>query len=69
MSMKEEKTALRKAIWAELAKLSPAEMAESDEALFTEIEEKVKALISEMDAGEEIGSDDDEFDLREFDEE
>ena len=42
---------------------------ESDEALFAEIEEKVKALISEMDAGEEIGSDDDEFDLREFDEE
>ena len=34
MSMKEEKAALRKAIWAELAKLSPEEMAVSDEALF-----------------------------------
>jgi 5-formyltetrahydrofolate cyclo-ligase len=32
--MKEEKAALRKAIWAELAKLSPEEMAVSDEALF-----------------------------------
>ena len=34
MSRKEEKAALRKEIWAELAKLSGAEMAESDEALF-----------------------------------
>ena len=34
MSMKEEKAALRKAIWAELAKLSPEEMAVSDEVLF-----------------------------------
>lgn len=34
MSMKEEKAVLRKAIWAELAKLSPAEMDSSDEAMF-----------------------------------
>jgi 5-formyltetrahydrofolate cyclo-ligase len=32
--MKEEKATLRKAIWAELAKLSPEEMANSDDALF-----------------------------------
>lgn len=34
MSMKEEKAVLRKAIWAELAKLSPEEMERSDTALF-----------------------------------
>ena len=34
MSMKEEKAALRKQIWAELAKLSAQEMETSDEALF-----------------------------------
>ena len=34
MSMKEEKAALRKQIWAELAELSPEEMQKSDEALF-----------------------------------
>lgn len=34
MSMKEEKAVLRKAIWAELAKLSPEEMSVSDAALF-----------------------------------
>ena len=34
MSMKEEKAALRKQIWAELAEMTSDEMAESDEALF-----------------------------------
>ncbi len=34
MSMKEEKAALRKQIWAELAKMSREEMEKSDEALF-----------------------------------
>ncbi len=34
MSMKEEKSVLRKQIWAELAKLSTGEMEKSDEALF-----------------------------------
>ena len=34
MTMKEEKAALRKEIWAELAKLSGEDMARSDEAIF-----------------------------------
>ena len=34
MSMTEEKAALRKAIWAELARMTPEEMERSDEALF-----------------------------------
>ena len=42
---------------------------ESDAELFAEIEEKVKKLISEMDIDETISGEDDEFDLREFEEE
>ena len=34
MSMTEEKAALRKAIWAELARMTPAQLEESDAALF-----------------------------------
>jgi hypothetical protein len=36
---------------------------------YKEIEEKVKALISEMDIDEAVSGEEDEFDLREFDEE